>query len=240
MPLAGRSDLSPVSGNTPKPARRGRSTTSASCSLRNGDGNVEEPLKEALRQAVVFLEAQGYRYAVIGGIANQVWGIARFTYDVDIKVLVPHAEYPTARAAIRAAFPERGRPQVPTNPLIVDTKMGEVIVDFLLAVPGYEENIVTRAIRFDLRGLPVWICSAEDLIIQKAIAGRPKDWPDIEGVLAQQHRRLDLTYIEDWLKQFSEALDKPEILDQYRSTQKRITAVLARSARRKRKPKSSS
>jgi len=45
-----------------------------------------------------------------------------------------------------------------------------VIVDFLLALPGYEENIITRAVQRDLGGWQVWICSAEDLIIQKVIA----------------------------------------------------------------------
>jgi predicted nucleotidyltransferase len=187
---------------------------------------VEEPLRATLRQAVAFLEGHGYRYAVIGGIANQRWGRARFTYDVDIKVLVPDTDYPAARAAIRSAFPERARPHVPANPLIVDTKVGEVTVDFLLAVPGYEENIVTRAVRCDLDGLEVWICSPEDLVIQKAAAGRAQDWQDIEGVLVEQHGHLDQAYIESWLQQFAKALDQPEVLSQYRSIQERITSVL--------------
>jgi predicted nucleotidyltransferase len=187
---------------------------------------VEGPLRAALRQAVAFLEGHGYRYAVIGGIANQRWGRARFTYDVDIKVLVPDTDYPAARAAIRSAFPERARPHVPANPLIVDTKVEEIIVDFLLTVPGYEENIITRAVCCDLDGLEVWICSPEDLIIQKAVAGRSQDWQDIKGVLAEQYEHLDQAYIEGWLQQFAEALDQPEILSQYRNIQERITAVL--------------
>ncbi len=190
--------------------------------------SVAEALKEALRQAVALLERQGYRYAVIGGIANQRWGRARFTYNVDIKVLVPDTDYPAARAAIRSAFPERARPHVPANPLIVDTKVTGVSVDFLLAVPGYEENIVTRAVRGNLDGLEVWICSPEDLVIQKAVAGRVQDWQDIEGILIEQHGRLNLAYVEDWLRQFTAALDQPEILSQYQSVQKRITAELAR------------
>lgn len=190
--------------------------------------SVAEALKEALRQAVALLERQGYRYAVIGGIANQRWGRARFTYNVDIKVLVPDTDYPAARAAIRSAFPERARPHVPANPLIVDAKVTGVSVDFLLAVPGYEENIVTRAVRGNLDGLEVWICSPEDLVIQKAVAGRVQDWQDIEGILIEQHGRLNLAYVEDWLRQFTAALDQPEILSQYQSVQKRITAELTR------------
>ena len=77
---------------------------------------MDLPIKETLRRATRFLEEQGYRYAIIGGIANQYWGTVRLTYDVDIKVLVPDTEYPKARAAIRAAFPERARPLAPPIP----------------------------------------------------------------------------------------------------------------------------
>jgi predicted nucleotidyltransferase len=66
-----------------------------------------------------------------------------------------------------------------------------VIVDFLLTLPGYEEQIIERAIQRDLGGWSVWTCSAEDLIIQKAVAGRGKDWPDIEALLIERDGKLD-------------------------------------------------
>ncbi|MDW7680882.1 MAG: hypothetical protein SCK70_09975 [bacterium] len=40
-----------------------------------------------------------------------------------------------------------------------------------------------RAISHRFDDLQLWICTAEDLIIQKAIAGRLKDWQDIEGIV---------------------------------------------------------
>lgn len=193
---------------------------------------MERPLEVALGQAVKVLEKHGYRYAVIGGVANQLWGILRLTKDVDIKVLVPNTEYSAARQTIRAVFPKRARPKVPANPLIVDTKIGEVIVDFLLAAPGYEENIITRAVRRHLGGRSFWICSAEDLIIQKVVANRAKDWQDVEGILAEQYGKLDEDYVEEWLGQFAEALEQPETVEQYRNVQKRIAAVLKRRKRK--------
>lgn len=174
---------------------------------------------------MAFLNERDCRYAVIGGIANQVWGKPRFTHDVDLKVLVPDIDYAAARAAIRAAFPEPGRPHAPDNPLIVSANIEGVVVDFLLTLPGYEEQIVTRAVRCDLGDLQVWVCAPEDLIIQKAVAGRTKDWQDIEGVLIEQHGHLDLDYLEDWLAQFAELLEQPEILDRYREIQNHIAAV---------------
>jgi len=176
---------------------------------------VEERLKPVLREAVTFLEKHRYRYAVIGGIALSQWGVVRFTHDVDIKVLVPEVNYTVVRTALRNTFPTQARQNVPENPLIVAVSINDVIVDFLLALPGYEELIIERAIRRDLGELEAWICSAEDLIIQKVTTGRGKDWPDVEALLIEQRGKLDEAYIEDWLAQFAEALEKPELLTEY-------------------------
>jgi hypothetical protein len=64
------------------------------------------------------------------------------------------------------------------------------------------------------------VCTAEDLIIQKAVSERDKDWSDIEGVLIRQGMRLDQHYIDNWLEQFAEALDRPEILERYGNLRK--------------------
>ncbi|MEW6608145.1 MAG: nucleotidyltransferase [bacterium] len=186
---------------------------------------MERQLLPVLHKAITLLEEYGYRYAVIGGLAVSKWGWTRATYDVDIKVLVTDTDYSSVRAIIRSAFSERARPHILENPLIVDTKIDEVIVDFLLAVPGYEENIITRAISCDINELKVWICSPEDLIIQKAVASRPQDWQDIEGILTEQYEHLNMDYINDWLKEFAEVLERPEMLNQYQHIQEVILNV---------------
>lgn len=188
---------------------------------------MENQLKKPLRKAIRFLEENGYRYAVIGGIALSQWGHVRYTQDVDLKVLVPDTNYDAVRQAIRAAFPQRARSHAPENPLIVAVSIDSVTVDFLLAIPGYEELIIKRAVQRDLGGWSAWICSAEDLIIQKAVAGRGKDWPDVEGLLIEQRGKLDETYIEDWLSQFAEALENPDMLREYQKLQKKIRDLAA-------------
>lgn len=178
-------------------------------SMKNG-------LLDVLNEVIRVLQTHGYRYAVIGGIANQIWGQARFTYDLDIKVLVPDTNYEAVRSALSAEFPKSGRPDLPLNPLILSVKINGVIVDFLFTTPGYEEQIVTRATQMVLADMTVWVCSAEDLIIQKALANRSKDWQDIEGILLEQGERLQHDYLEEWLTQFADILEKPEIVTRYR------------------------
>jgi predicted nucleotidyltransferase len=187
---------------------------------------VNEHLMPALRAAIDLLDQHGYRYAVIDGVSLSQWGYTRYTLDVDIKVLVPNTEYATARAVIRAAFPEAARAHIPQNPLIVSVSIQGVIVDFLLALPGYEEQIIERAVRRDLGGWSIQVCSAEDLIIQKVVAGRSRDWLDVEELLIAQHDRLDEAYIEEWLTQFAEALEQPEMLEGYRAMSEKVSGEL--------------
>jgi len=186
---------------------------------------MDKQLEGSLRKAIDFLEEDGFRYAIIGGIAVAQWGFARATNDVDIKVLVPNTDYAGVRAALLRKFPERARIHAPENPFIVAVTIDNVIVDFLLTLPGYEEQIIERAVRRDLDGFSAWICSAEDLIVQKIYSGRDRDWPDVEALLIAQHGKLDEAYIENWLAQFAEALEKPEIITKYRQLVERIKAL---------------
>jgi len=186
---------------------------------------VERQLEAPLRKAVTFLEGHGYRYAIVGGVALPQWGVVRATYDVDIKVLVPDVNYAAFRTVLREAFPQRAREHALQDPLIVAVNIDGVTIDFLLALPGYEELIIERAVRRDLGGWSAWICSAEDLIIQKVTAGRGKDWPDVESLLIEQRGKLDEAYIADWLAQFAEALEKPEILTDYQRLLAKVKAL---------------
>jgi hypothetical protein len=60
-------------------------------------------------------------------------------------------------------------------------------------------------------GRAVRLCSAEDLIIHKAMAGRPQDLLDIEGVVTRQGTALDLAYVRRWLEELARLADDPEV-----------------------------
>jgi predicted nucleotidyltransferase len=80
-----------------------------------------------------------------------------------------------------------------------------------------------RAVDVELEpGKAVKICSAEDLIIHKAIAGRPQDVRDIEGIIYRQRDALDLATIRHWLHAFAELLDNPEIVERFERPWRRI------------------
>jgi hypothetical protein len=59
-------------------------------------------------------------------------------------------------------------------------------------------------------------CSAEDLIVHKAFADRPKDWADVDGVAMRQAGRLNERQIFEELRPLIELKEAPDIEDRLR------------------------
>jgi hypothetical protein len=162
-----------------------------------------------------FLIERGIPYAIIGGIAVQRWGQPRLTRDVDLTVLLtPGQEEITLREMVEI-FPGRIDDAVSfalQHRVLLVTVPGGSEADLGLGLPGFEEEVVTRAVPYDLGdGRLVRLCSAEDLIVYKALAGRPRDVDDIEGIIARQARALDVTYIRRWLDILANLAEDPEV-----------------------------
>lgn len=79
--------------------------------------------------------------------------------------------------------------------------------------PNREQTRIDRSSPFTYPpDTPLRSCSAEDLIVLKAFADRPKDWMDIDGVLVRQSPRLDGAYAFRPLAPLAELKDAPEIV----------------------------
>lgn len=85
-------------------------------------------------------------------------------------------------------------------------------LDLVLGAEGLEERFIERATKCDLGGVTVPILSAEDVIVTKMLAGRPKDLLDVEGGLAVQRGALDLVYTRRTLRELDEALGDVELV----------------------------
>jgi len=71
-------------------------------------------------------------------------------------------------------------------------------------------------------GKVVRLCSAEDLTIHKAVAGRPQDVRDIEGVVYRQGDRLDVEYIRSWLQEFAAVLETSAVLERFELPRRKL------------------
>jgi hypothetical protein len=68
----------------------------------------------------------------------------------------------------------------------------------------------------------VRFAAAEDLIIFKLFAGRPRDIEDVRGILSFQ-KRLDETYLDRWLPTFNDVVGR-DLLKEYKQLRGNITA----------------
>ncbi len=161
-------------------------------------------------------DSQGWRYCFIGGLAVLRWGEPRETIDADLTLLTGFgSEAPfidkllslyDSRIGDAAGFALRSRV------LLLRAKSG-VGLDIALAGLPFEESAVARASLFTFPGdAALRTCSAEDLIVMKAFAGRAKDWLDVEGIIIRQTGKLDWTYIMAQLTPLAELKDDRELI----------------------------
>jgi predicted nucleotidyltransferase len=175
-------------------------------------------IKAALAVHEFFSERLKLNYAVIGGIALQFWGEPRFTHDLDVTVQ-DKLDLPELVRLTTEAFDSR----VPDpHKFARDTRMlllrvGDVDVNVAVALQGYEDSLFARARSIEVEpGKRLNICSAEDLIIHKALASRPQDLADVQSIIQRQGKKLDVRYIRRWLGEFSRGLDDPVFLERFR------------------------
>jgi hypothetical protein len=84
----------------------------------------------------------------------------------------------------------------------------------------FEEHSVERASRFKISDdEAITTCSAEDLVIHKAFAGRDKDWGDLRGIVVRQ-RHLDHSLIWSELLPLLDLREDP-------TTEPKLRALLA-------------
>ena len=139
------------------------------------------PLDHAVRDITRALDSLRIAYAIIGGIANAVWGEPRATIDVDVTVAVDDDDLPATVPAIAQNF------RVPvsdplafvqqTRVLPLDTDDG-VRIDVIFALLPFELDAIRRAKEVTIADRTVHVVTPEDLILMKIISERPRDVAD--------------------------------------------------------------
>ncbi len=161
----------------------------------------------AAAEISAFLDGEGIPYVIIGGLAVQYWGEPRTTRDVDVIVLLAEdyadeflvlaVQRFTPRIADAVNFAKQNR-------VLLLTAGNSVPIDLSLGIPGYEEEVIRRAITVQWpENRPLRIISCEDLLIHKCVAGRPRDIEDVESILLRRGNAVDLHYVRRWLEEFS-------------------------------------
>ncbi len=97
-------------------------------------------------------------------------------------------------------------------------------VDFIFSTSPYERQAIERAIEVELKGVAVPFATAEDLILHKLFAGRPRDIEDAQGVVRRKETEIDWAYLGRWAREFASVPGRehlPEQLERLREAGRR-------------------
>ncbi|MBP6843797.1 MAG: nucleotidyl transferase AbiEii/AbiGii toxin family protein [Kofleriaceae bacterium] len=152
----------------------------------------------------------GLRACLIGGHAVNTWIEPRFTSDIDLTVLAdrPALERALEELAVHGyQVVQAVGADAPSGPdfLRLAAASGPPL-DIQTAKTDYQRQLIARAVA-TREGLPV--ATAEDLVILKLIAHRPKDVVDLRGLVALPD--LDWAYVEQWAAAW-EVADRLDVL----------------------------
>ena len=155
------------------------------------------------------------RWYLFGAQAVVAHGVPRLSADVDVTVqLTPDEperftdDMRKAGFELRVADPDFVRR---TRVLPFLHMASGMPLDVVLAGSGLEEAFLERAETLEIGDLRVPTISAEDLIIAKILAGRPKDIEDARGVCRARGRLMDASRIASVLAQLEEALGQSDL-----------------------------
>jgi hypothetical protein len=151
-----------------------------------------------IRDLVAALDGCGVRYAIVGGVAVNLHGIPRMTYDIDIVVPMDEATLRSCHQAMLSlglACRLPLRLEALADPALreeyeTDRNLRAVTftdpndplreVDVIVAPSRDPDGVAARATVVSAGGFTVRVAGIDDLIAMKRLAGRKQDEADIE------------------------------------------------------------
>lgn len=141
---------------------------------------------------------EGVSYCIVGGVAVNLHGVPRMTYDIDLVLDMTAGNLETAERLLTelglscrlplklpqfadAAFREQMRDEKRLVALTF-TDPGDPLqeVDILVSPGVPPVELIERAVDLNLEGTPIRVISLPDLIALKRASGRSQDGDDVE------------------------------------------------------------
>jgi hypothetical protein len=175
-----------------------------------------DSLIRAAAEVQKVLDARRWKYCFIGGLAVQKWGQARFTHDIDLTILTGLGSEEQFIDALLGTFAPRvknARSFAIENRIVLLRTSTGVDLDISCGGFPFEEKAIARARKVQIiPGVRLRLCTAEDLIVYKAFAGRAIDWADVESIIAKRSGKLDWRHVYAQLQPLARLKDDPRLL----------------------------
>jgi hypothetical protein len=162
-------------------------------------------------------------YALIGGLAGVVHKIPRVTQDIDITLLTDLQDiHKTGEILLKTFMPLKESPLDFFEKyfvLPVYYEPTKIRIDFSAGLGGFDRLVVKRSKRVTFGKVETSVCSVEDLIIYKLVAGRLRDLADVEELFRIHHKTIDIQYLKKIASSFIELerADIPERIEEFLS-----------------------
>src|SRR5204863_8905966 len=87
-------------------------------------------------------------------------------------------------------------------------------VDLIFGELPFDRAAVANSENHDVGRIRVPLPRVKDLLVMKAIARRPKDLENLQGLLAA-HPELDVASARRWIREFAIAMSMPDMLREF-------------------------
>lgn len=176
---------------------------------------IADPHLAALRCLSDALRELGTESVLIGGVAVSLLAQARYTRDVDILVILDTSDAGklinvAQRHQFAPLFSDAAEFAVAARIAPLTHISTGITVDVALGCMPFEAEVIARAQPFPGNDIHIGLPTPEDLLILKAIAGRPKDLEDIRNI-ALTYPDMDRNRVERWVREYGELLEDPEL-----------------------------
>lgn len=161
---------------------------------------MDDSIRQTLVEIADFLDSVSVRFVLIGGLAVAVRGEPRVTADVDLvagvdldRALVLIGEF--ERTDFRPLFADVSELVQTALLLPLRHNQTRIKVDLAIGLSGFEKQVIDRATSIQVANRTIPVASAEDLILMKLLAARPRDTADVDGIVGRQRGALDWKYL---------------------------------------------
>ena len=163
---------------------------------------------------------------VIGGQAVAMYGRPRFTEDIDIIIALTPDEAEKIIRAVDESFTilpaDAQRFVRETWVLPLEHRETKVRVDIIFSITPFERGAIAKARRIEIDDVPVLYILPEYLVVQKIMAGRPRDLEDAAGIMEVQRGTIDIGEIERLIKTFGTGEDGKAWQSRWKELKKEI------------------
>ena len=145
-------------------------------------------LQTLLAKLARALEGVGIPYMVVGGQAVLLHGEPRLTRGIDVTLGADSSALTRVLALAKSidlspAVRDVEQFVQKTSVLSLSGESSAIRVDLIFSFRPYEAQAIRRATSVSVSDTSVRFATAEDLVIHKLAAGRPRDLEDVRGIL---------------------------------------------------------